>query len=202
VTEPASPGSRSQAPLPAPAARDRVVDVLTRLFADDRITETELEARLARVYRAGSDSELDAILTDLPTTADAGTPVAEASAPRRISALFSSQEQRLTGVVPRRLELRGRVGYVELDLTDATFEPGLTEIDVRAFMGYVQIRLPGSVQVESQGRALFGFFSLKGATASGAAASVVRLTGRATLGFAECFVGGHREALPPGSTEG
>jgi hypothetical protein len=29
------------APLPAPAARDRVVDVLTRLFADDLLTEAD-----------------------------------------------------------------------------------------------------------------------------------------------------------------
>jgi hypothetical protein len=183
-----------------------VVDVLTRLYADDQITEAELEARLERVYRAASDADLEAILADLPAlvpaTAAHAAP-AGAAPPQRISALFSSQELRLTGVVPRRLELRGRLGYVEMDLTGATFEPGLTEIDVRAFMGYVQIRFPAGVSVESHGRALFGFFSLKGSTAAGAqSASLVRVTGRATFGFAECWVGGGRKALPHGDDAG
>jgi hypothetical protein len=35
--------------------------------------------------------------------------------------------------------LRARLGYVELDLTQATFEPGVTTIDVSALMGYGQI---------------------------------------------------------------
>jgi hypothetical protein len=202
MTEPPVPEQRPAAPLPAPAARDRVVDALTLLFADDQITEADLEARLEHVYRATSGAELEAILADLPSsvpaTAAHAAP-AEARAVRRISALFSSQEQRLTGVVPRRLELRGRLGYVQLDLTAATFEPGLTEIDVRAFMGYVQIRFPAGVRVESHGHALFGFFSLKGPAEPGAdSGSFVRVTGRATFGFAECFVGRGRKKLPPG----
>jgi predicted membrane protein len=76
---------------------------------------------------------------------------------------------------------------VELDLTEATFEPGVTTIDVRAFMGYVQIRFPAGVRVESAGRALFGYFAIKGG-APGNAPSVVRITGRAALGFAEVFL--------------
>ena len=58
------------------------------------------------------------------------------------------------------------LGYVELDLTRATFAPGLTTIDVRAFMGYVQIRFPPGVRVESEGHAVFGFFALKGGESS------------------------------------
>jgi hypothetical protein len=202
MTEPPVPARRSQPPLPSPDARERVVDALTRLYADDRISEAELEARLERVYHATSAAELEAILADLPasvpTTASHPTRT-DIRPAHRISATFSSQEQRLSGIVPRRLELRGRLGYVELDLTGATFEAGLTEIDVRAFMGYVQIRFPAGVRVESHGRALFGFFALKGSTAAGAdAASIVRVTGRATFGFAECWVGGGRKALPHG----
>jgi hypothetical protein len=202
MTEPPAPTNHPGPSLPAPDAREGVVDALTRLFADDRISEADLEARLERVYRATSVAELEAVLADLP----AAVPTTAAHATRtdtrrvqRISALFSSQEQRLTGVVPRQLQLRGRLGYVELDLTGATFEPGLTEIDVRAFMGYVQIRFPAGVRVDSHGRALFGYFALKGASEAGAdSASVVRVTGRATFGFAECRVGGGRRALPHG----
>jgi hypothetical protein len=73
----------------------------------------------------------------------------------------------------------------------------VTEIDVRAFMGYVQIRLPPGVRVESRGHAIVGFFSLKGRPERSEVATgpVVRVTGRAMFGFAECFVGKRRKAL-------
>jgi Domain of unknown function (DUF1707)/Cell wall-active antibiotics response 4TMS YvqF len=185
-------------PLPEPlpsAARERVVEMLTRHFANDDLTEAELEARLQRVYAATESRELDAVLADLPAL-----PASEVlptrpgeAAGSQITALFSGQEQKLAGVVPRELKLRARLGYVELDLTDAAFEPGLTTIDVRAFMGYVQIRFPANVRVESAGRALFGFFSLNGVEASGTgdsadARSFVCITGRAALGFAEAII--------------
>lgn len=194
-----------------PDVRERAVDALTRSFASDLLSETELEARLDEVYRARTVAELDSLTANLPALrtpagADAveGKPgpgarlesaeVPATSAPQDIGAFLSAQERRVTGPVPRRLRLRARLGYVELDLTHAQFEPGLTEIDVRAFMGYAQIRFPEDVRVESDGHALFGFFSLKGAASAGAAdaQSTVRVTGRATFGFAECLVGpGH-----------
>jgi DUF1707 SHOCT-like domain len=196
------PERRDLTPPVAPEARDRVVEVLTRHFADDRITAEDLEARLERVYHATTGAELAAIVADLQAAVPAGRAagtLAPDDAPRRIAALFSGHEERLTGVVPRALQLRGRLGYVELDLTRATFEPGLTEIDVRAFMGYVQVRLPAGIRVESRGRAIFGFFSLHRPEAAGPedASVTVRISGRAMFGFAECFVSAkHRAVLP------
>jgi len=124
MTEPPVAGDR----LPAPVARDRVVDVLTRLFADDLITEADLEAGLERVYRAASGTELEAILADLPAALPA---TATHSRPR-----------------PVRL------------------------------------------------------FSLKGSQAAGAdSPSIVRVTGRATLGFAECSVASGEAPRLPGQTD-
>jgi len=157
------------------AARERVIEILTRHFANDDLTEADLEARCQAVYAAQTSRELDAIVADLPT--------AVAHEATDVTAVFSGQERKLAGVVPRELRLRARLGYVELDLREATFEPGVTTIDVRAFMGYVQIRLPAGVRVESSGRALFGFFAIKGP--AGDAPRIVRITGRATFGFAE-----------------
>ncbi len=200
MTDSHSPDDRLPSPPLEPEARDRVVEVLTRLYADDRISAEDLEARLERVYHATSALQLEAVIADLTAgPGAAGAAIAPvASAPPRIAALFSGQEQRITGVVPRQLEVRGRLGYVELDLTRATFEPGVTEIDVRAFMGYVQIHLPPGIRVDCRGRALFGFFSLKGGSGAADAGSVVRITGRARFGFAECFAAGERPALPGG----
>ena len=183
-----------------PDARERVVERLTRLFADDQITADDLEDRLERVYHAASGAELDAILSDLPTASVETTAVVRAATAPRVAALMAAVERQWTGVVPRILEVRGRLGYVELDLTGATFEPGVTVIDVRAFMGYVQLRLPAGVRVECLGRAFAGFFSLKGAARAGATdeARVVRIVGRASFGFAECFVADEARAQLPG----
>jgi len=180
----------------APIAREGIARALSLHFAEDNIDTDELERRLARVYAATTIAELDAIVADLPATAAEAAALAPRPPAERISAWFSGQEQRITAEVPRRLEVRGRLGYVELDLTRATFAPGLTEIDVRAFMGYVEIRLPAGVRIENRGRALFGFFALKGRGAADDAAAVVRITGRATFGFAELFVRRDQQALP------
>lgn len=196
-------------PLPAgqlnTETRERMAERLTHQFAADHMDAEELEVRLARVYDATTVAELESIAADLPAIAPDPAAMATKPTGRRVAALFSGQKQQLTGVVPRRLEIRGRLGYVELDLTRATFEPGLTEIDVRAFMGYVQIRFPADVEVESGGHALFGFFSLRGARGSSPAAAappcVVKITGRATFGFAEFFVRKNKQALLPGSGE-
>ena len=112
--------------------------------------------------------------------------------------MFSGHESNLVSVVPRVWKLRARLGYIELDLTRAAFEPGVTTIDVGAFMGYVQLRLPADVRVENRGGAVFGFFSLKGEGASGTgepteSVKVVRITGRATFGFAEATISSEQD---------
>jgi len=182
--------SRPQAPV-APAARERVINLLTHHFANDAITEGDLDDRLHRVYQATTVAELDAIVADLPALAPAGEVPARRVIERvgdRITALLSAQERKIMGVVPRRLEVTARLGYVELDLTHASFGSGLTVIDIRALLGYVQIRFPAGVRVESHGAALLGFFSLKGDLGDmHDATRVVRITGSVTLGFAECF---------------
>src|SRR6266516_4315750 len=137
--------------------RERAVALLTRHFVNDALTEADFEARLQIAYSATSLRELEAITADLPSQ------------------------------VPRGLTIRSRLGYVELDLTGATFKTGVTTIAASTFMGYVQIRLPSGVRVDSAGRALFGYFSLKGAaTDSGPG---VRIVGRPIFGFVEAIIG-------------
>jgi len=182
----------------APDARERAVELLSRLFAGDRITQADLETRLERVYRATTGAELRAVLADLPAepaSAETGTSLTTAADALRIRAFMAAVERQWSGPVPRHLEVRGRLGYVELDLTDATFEAGVTVIDVRAFMGYVQLRFPPGVRVESQGRAFAGFFSVKGAGEKGSE-RVVRIVGRAAFGFVEGFTPAAGEAPP------
>ncbi|HEY2824510.1 MAG TPA: DUF1707 domain-containing protein [Gemmatimonadales bacterium] len=175
-------------PQVSPAARDRAAELLAQRYAADEITQADLEQRLELVYAAATPADLDAVVADL-----AGPEARSAARVSTIRSLFSGQERRITGQVPADLRVVSRMGYVELDLRDATFAPGVTEIDVRSLMGYVQIRLPLGVRVESEGHAMFGFFAVKGAGMEDATAeSTVRITGRAAFGFAEIIVGSGR----------
>ena len=170
--------SRFSEALPA-AERERVIDTLTRQFAADVLTEAQLDARLEAVHAATTRRELEAIVADLPELAPGGETA-------DVHATLAGQERKLTGVVPRHLRVRARFGYVELDLTEARLEPGVTTIDVRSFAGYVEIRVPAGVRVETSGRAFLGYFALKGAT--GDAPVVLRVTGRASVGYVEVLL--------------
>ena len=160
-------------------SRERIIEQLKRHYANDELTEAEFESRLKEAYAARSVADLENIVADL-------VPAVAPRTETKISATMSGQEQKLTGVVPREITVRSRMGYIELDLRDARFAPGVTTIDVRSLMGYVEIRLPVGVRVESQGRALFGYFALKGVDEE--SESIVRITGRAVFGYAEVIL--------------
>ena len=161
------------------ASRERIIEQLKRHYANDELTETEFESRLQEAYAARSVADLENIVSDLPAPL---TPRADTT----ISATMSGQERRLAGMLPQEITVRSRMGYLKLDLRDARFAPGVTTIDVRSFMGYVEIHLPVGVRVENHGRALFGYFAMKGRDED--AASVVRITGRAIFGYAEVIL--------------
>lgn len=196
---PVEPGSPTpppalQEPAPTAAQRQRAVELLTRHYAADRLNDAELQARLDHVYQARSVAELNTMLAALPDAPGAAAEVA----PIRIRALLSGQEQKLSGVLPRRLELKARLGYVELNLRGATFQEGVTEIDVRVFAGYAEIHLPPGVRIDSIGQALLGYVAIKGESASADERSTrtVRITGRVICGYAECFRASGRELAP------
>lgn len=172
-----------------PAARERAVDALTRGYAEDLLSEAELEAALDQVYEAKTLQEVSALTSALVPVSASSAPAPMPSASARVTAFMSGQERMITGTVPSSVLVRSRLGHVELDLTRATFQRGRTDIDVRAFMGYVQIRLPAGIRVESEGHAVLGYFAMKGGTAEQPGTEVtVRITGRATFGYAECWV--------------
>lgn len=54
--------------------RDRVVDILTKAFAEGRLTKDEHEARVARAMSAPTFADLDAVVADLPGVAPPAPP--------------------------------------------------------------------------------------------------------------------------------
>jgi hypothetical protein len=71
---------------------------------------------------------------------------------------------------------------VELRNVVKTFGAGVTEIEIFALMGGVDIKVPTGLRVETTGLGIMGGFSVSGADADpGPDAPVLRITGVATM---------------------
>ena len=76
------------------------------------------------------------------------------------------------------------MGGAQLDLREARFAPGVTEIEVLAFMGGVEIYVPAGVRVEAVGMAAMGGFDVNvgDVVTLDPDAPVVRISGLAIMG--------------------
>lgn len=193
-----------------PGEREAAVSKLSAAFADDMLEMEEFERRLTGVYEATTAHALVALTRDLPTPdrpAASGEPDhAPTALSRRVDSsaldvdrapiqhvrsVLSSVERDLRGAMPAVLDVRSVFGNAELDLRDAIFPPGITEIRVRALCGNVEIDLPGHVDIENDGRSVAGNFAVRQRRRRGndAPNSIVRITGRALLSNVEIEAG-------------
>lgn len=196
---------------PTAAEREAVISALGDAYAADRLELDELEQRMALVYRATTREALADVLADLRTPAPPA-PVArpaataartsaatsalaleyglatlarpEAVAPRQaLLAVFAGVERKGAWVVPRQLKVTAIMGGAELDLREAQFAEGVTEIEIAVVMGGVAIFVPAGVRVETVGVGFMGAFTVHSPEADpGPHAPVLRLSGFAALG--------------------
>lgn len=199
---PAVPSVSTESSLAA--ARDRAMQALSLHFAHDRLTTEELDERLGRAARATSDAELRALLADLPGGAvpvlhATAHPAAPDTVPARgtVLAVMAGAVRKGNWTVPRDLRVWAIMGGAELDLREATFAIGLTEIDATAVMGGVEIVVPLGVRVEVVGSAFMGAFVSKEGDSFGDASGgvVLRITGLAIMGAVEVRVARPGEPL-------
>jgi hypothetical protein len=184
---------------PLAAERERVVQTLSAHFAQDQLTLTEFEQRLERAYALTSTEQLRSLVADLPAvsalpaTRDGAVPgpslVPSSEVPPRgaIFAAMGGQERAGSWIVPRQLKVIAVMGGAELDLREARFGPGVSEIEIFVLMGGVSIIVPPGVRVESLGAAFMGGFEMKAgdATALSPANPVLRVSGLAIMGGVE-----------------
>lgn len=136
--------------------REAVIERLTQSFAEDAITMDEFERRAELAYRATSMADLQVLVSDLPSApAPTGSApgkqsgkVSGVGAGDRITTMCGSTERGMPGVVPRFLRIRTFMGNTELDFRQSTFEPGVTEVNVRCLLGNVELTVPEGVRVE------------------------------------------------------
>ena len=172
--------------------RDYVVQVLSAAFATDRLSMEQLDERLSAVYRARSLGDLEVLLADPAeanrSLADEGSVnrvVADPVVPARGAALaiMGGFDRRGSWIVPRHLRVMAALGGGQLDLREAKLGTGVTEIEIFALMGGVEIFVPIGVRVEVTGMAVMGGFSVSGAEATeDPHAPVLRISGLAVMG--------------------
>jgi hypothetical protein len=172
--------------LPLTEAREQVVALLSHHFASGVLSMEEFERRVAVVYASTSSGQLGGLVTDLPVIAP---PSESVPSEGRISAFLSHNARHGSMIMPRHLRVVVALGNIELDLRDATFAPGVSEIEVSATLGNVEITVPPGVRVECSGGAVLGSFESKPLDAQqrGVATpgTTVRVLGRAILASVE-----------------
>ncbi len=97
-------------------------------------------------------------------------------------ALMGGVTRKGAWVVPSTLRVIAVMGGVDLDMREAQFGAGVTEIEIFALMGGVDILVPTGVRVETTGMGILGGFEITGSDADpGPDAPVLRISGVATM---------------------
>lgn len=188
MTEP----TRAGAPVPLEQTRQATIQQLCSHFAVDNLSAEALEERLDRAHGATTLPELRALVADLPAAAEGALP----AGPRAIAppshvakqevfvAVMGGAERKGVWTPPRTLYVIAIMGGAEVDLREARFGPGVTEIQIFALMGGAEIVVPPGVHVELSGVALMGGFGAAGRLEppQDPDAPVVRISGFCMMG--------------------
>jgi hypothetical protein len=171
-------------------AREQAIAILTEHLVEDTIDLEEFEARLTRAHSAETPDAIAAVHADLPALASAprmSVAVARASDVRPEASLYAV----LGGItrsgawaVPKHVSIDTVLGGAQLDLREAQFGPGVTEIKVRALLGGVQIIVPPGLAVQTEGSSILGGFDHVGRSPAhpDPDAPLLRIEGVAILG--------------------
>jgi len=152
--------------------RERVAQFLHNSMAEGRLTVSELEERLDKVYTAKTYGDLEPITRDLPagqqpTALQVPTAQTSPVPTNRVGgrgtsstavAVMSGAERKGVWTLPPTFNAVAFMGGVELDLTDARFEDAETTIQAFAMMGAVEIYVPEDVTVQVNGSGFMGAF--------------------------------------------
>lgn len=151
----------SDRPLPAKAPtgeqRDRAAAELCEHFAAGNIELEVLEARLAEVDLARSESDLVELVRDLPALPAMAPALAEPPAGRGWAlAVLGGNSRKGEWTPPRHLNAVAVMGGVELDFRDARLPAGETHVTAIAIMGGVEITVPPGLPVTVRGLGIMG----------------------------------------------
>lgn len=157
-------------PVPLEQTRERVIAELCRGFAEEHIDADQLQQRLDVAQRAATVEELRKLVSDLPVPAQPTGPApmprdavrvalpSQVSDQQTIVAVMSGAARKGAWTPSRQLNVIAVMGGAELDFRQALMPPGITELNIFACMGGVEVVVPPGVRVEMNGIALMGGF--------------------------------------------
>ena len=191
------PADRNLGLRASDADREHVAELLSRAFAEGRLSTEEHSERLEAVYAAKTMGELRPLVADLPvnfapptaagappaTRTDAALTTGEGDA---VVAVFGEAKRSGRWLVRSGLTARALFGAIELDLTEAVLEQREITITANAVFGEVIIRVPDGVILHDEGSAIFGSRKLVTPQAVfGPETPVVHVRGMALFGNVE-----------------
>jgi class 3 adenylate cyclase len=137
----------------ADADRERVGALLREHCAQGRLTLDEFSSRLDALYAARSETELGAVLSDLPEL-----PAEFPRGKRRswLITLFGSEQRRGPWRASRRLLAFSLIGSPDLDFRRAVIDADEVRITSVALMGSLTAIVPAGVEVDLGGFCLVG----------------------------------------------
>jgi hypothetical protein len=174
------------------AVRDRIIAHLGDAFATGTLEVEEFERRVTVAHQSDVAAELEALVGDLPPLARAeAAPTTRTLVPNRdvkargmVFTAMGGVQRQGGWTVPRHLDVVTIMGGALLDFREARLPEGEVEIRVGALMGGVEIIVPPSLAVESNGAAIMGGFEHvdRAPSAAQAGTTVLRVSGLALMG--------------------
>lgn len=149
--------------------RDQILEDLSHLYAQDKISVEDYERRVSAVVSAPSDADAKMVNFDILAPGRYESPTSRghstSSVPERpgstrdVVAIFSGTTLKGWFKAPELINAAAIFGGAEIDLRDAEIpESGIT-IEVAAIFGGVDIFLPDWVHVDIEGVPIFGDIS-------------------------------------------
>lgn len=184
--------------------RDATITRLCDHFARDHLEMEELERLIDQAQRATTQAELESLVAGLPALTDPvprplGAEERSALHPfedqRFVVAVMGGGERRGTALNARRIHVVALMGGVVLDFRGTPLPPGITEVNVLAVMGGVEIIVPPGVAVDSRGLGIMGGFDHRGKSRFPVDSTppTLRVTGLALMGGVEIKDAPHQE---------
>lgn len=202
--QPTAPVRTAAAPASLPFSREQAYARLRTDFESSRINLAEYERRMKVARVADSPVQvLDAlrglpeapapvvVVAPIPAAPESPVPTTTAltapSAPR-IASILASQVRRGAWRPESNTEVAALLGSVELDLSSAVLEPGMTELHCSVLLGSIEITVPPGLYVEIAGSGFLGSFEGSSGGLKRAGEPWIRVSGNAVLGSVEVRV--------------
>ena len=187
-------------PVPLKRETEQVVQALIDHYGADNLTVEEFETRLDAAYAATTRDELEVLLSGLPvlapTTEQPQVPSVKRAPIETVRergyqiAILGAYQKKGEWTPPRKMYSLAMMGSAGLDFREAKMPPGVTEVRLLPFMGYVEVLVPPGLAVETRGFGLMGGFEEVDQAGADTDPDAPRLVirGMALMGYAEVVV--------------